>query len=212
MRTDRSTLLWIAAAAAVVVLALAVSRLGRARRAAPPAPQAQTFMPGSPLFPEPPREVPSTTQPPVVEARAEKPAAPAPPPEETGAPGPAPEEGREIRVGYGTELRPERFPFRVVPHDAPLAAFPVLLVDQRLLRPEPYLDVWLDASLAPSEPGIGDRCRADRFGPVVPTTVPPTLPPPPVSPGGGDTFFPPYPPGYGYGYGLGYDRFTVGGP
>jgi hypothetical protein len=78
-------------------------------------------------------------------------------------------------------LRPEEFAFDALPYDAPVAEFPLVLVDQYFRDPYMARDMEMDSRLSPSEADIITRMQADISGTPRP---PPVTPPPPPGPGG----------------------------
>ncbi|MEI6148292.1 MAG: hypothetical protein WCS01_04290 [bacterium] len=84
-------------------------------------------------------------------------------------------------------LKPEEFAFDAIPYAAPLAEFPLVLVDQR--SREWYLtrDMEMDSRLSPAEADILDRMQTDIHGgggkpPRGPPKPPPGPPGPPEVP------------------------------
>jgi hypothetical protein len=81
-------------------------------------------------------------------------------------------------------LRPEEFAFDALPYDAPVAEFPLVLVDQNFRDPYMVRDMEMDSRLSPSDADILARLQADIHGAPRPPTVTPLPPPGPGGPGG----------------------------
>lgn len=83
-----------------------------------------------------------------------------------------------LKMALRFRLKPEEFAFDAIPYDAPLAEFPLVLVDQR--SREWYLtrDMEMDSRLSPAEADILDRMQTDiHGGGGKPPSGPPKPPP-----------------------------------
>lgn len=77
-------------------------------------------------------------------------------------------------VALPDRLVPDMFAFDSLPFDAPVAEFPLVLVDQRVRTVDFVRDMELDPSMRQSEQQIIDQMRSDITGPVPSATTPTT--------------------------------------
>jgi hypothetical protein len=109
-------------------------------------------------------------------------------PQQPGAPQPTAEfdaqgAGDRFTATRPDQLLPEMFAFDSLPFDAPVAVFPIVLVDQKVRSTEFVRDMEIDPDMSPDEASIIEKMRVDMSGPIPRPGTTPGTGPTPGSPG-----------------------------